>query len=136
YEWYLGYEERLVRKDLKWAPTLGSAVHAGIAAALLRKHMLDKLGLLFDEHEVLIAAVNDGVDGWTKRTLALVDQDYADEELVQVIRDAIDQIVPQAAEIARRDLQHIREWECRTLEDKRRQPMIEYRFEVPLRGWR
>src|SRR5690606_13604945 len=90
YEWYLGYEERLVRKDLKWAPALGSAVHAGIAAALLRKHALDKLGLPFDEHEVLITAVHDGVDEWVKRTLALIDQDVVDEELIQAIRDAVD----------------------------------------------
>src|SRR5690606_26977314 len=135
YEWYLSYEQRLARKDLKWAPTLGSAVHAGIAAALLRKHELDKLGLP-NGHEVLTAAIHDGVSEWAKRMLALVDQDYADEELVQAIRDAIDQIVPQAAEIARRALRHIRVWEWRTLEDRRGQPIIEYRFEIPLRGWR
>src|SRR5690606_36357979 len=132
YEWYLNYEERLVRKDLKWAPALGSAVHAAIAAALLRKHELDK----FDEHEVLITAIRDGVDEWIKQTLALIDQDVVDEELVQAIKDAIDQIAPQAVEIARRTLQHIRVWEWRTLEDRRGRPMIEYRFEVPLRGWR
>src|SRR5690606_11217669 len=96
YEWHLNYEQRLVRKDLKWAPTLGSAVHAGIAAALLRKHELDKHDLPFDEHEILVTAINGGVDEWAKRAFALVDQDHADEELVQAIRDTIDQIVPQA----------------------------------------
>lgn len=136
YEWYLNYEERLVRKDLKWAPALGSAVHAGIAAALLRKHELDKLGLPFNEHGILVTAVHDGVDGWAERTLALIDQDVVDEELALAIRDAVDQIVPQAAEIVRRTLQHIKVWEWRTLEDRRGQPMVEYHFEVPLRGWR
>src|SRR5690606_39588070 len=83
YEWHLGYEERLVRKDLKWAPALGSAVHAGIAAALLRKHEVDKLGLPFNEHEILVTAVHDGVNEWVKRALASIDQDLVDEELVQ-----------------------------------------------------
>lgn len=136
YEWYLGYEKRLVRKDLKWAPTLGSAVHAGIAAALMCKHMMDKFCLPFNEHGVLITAVHDGVNKWAKRMLASVDQDQVDEELVQVIRDVIDQIMPQAAEIARRTLQHIKVWEWRTLQDKYGRPMIEYRFKIPLRGWR
>src|SRR5690606_31117217 len=132
YEWRLGYEERLVRKDLRWAPALGSAVHVGIAAALLRKHALDKLDLPFSEHEILVTAIHDGVDEWAKRVFSFIDQDAVDEELVQAIRDTIDQIAPQAAGIARRTLQHIRVWEWRTLEDRRGQPMIEYRFEVPL----
>lgn len=133
YEWHLSYEQRLVRKDLKWAPTLGSAVHAGIATALLCKHALDKFGLPFNEHEILVAAVHDGVGKWAKQALAFIDE--VDEELAQAIEDTIGQIVPQATEIARRALQHIKVWEWRTLEDRRGQPMVEYRFEVPLRGW-
>ena len=136
YEWYLNYEERLARKDLKWAPALGSAVHAGIAAALLRKHELDKLGLPFDEHEILVTAVYGGVEEWAERALAFIDQGAVDEELFLATRDAVDQIAPQAIAIAHRTLQHIKVWEWRTLEDRHGRPMVEYHFEVPLRGWR
>lgn len=136
YEWYLGYEERLVKKEVRWAPTLGSAVHAGIAAALLRKHAMDKLRQPFDHYEVITVAVHDGVQEWANRMLAPIDHDLVDEELAEVIENAVDGIAPKAIDIARRTLEHIKVWEWRTLEDKRGQPMIEYRFEVKLRGWR
>lgn len=126
YRWKLRYIDHITRRVDFRAPTLGSAVHVGMACGLLEKDYVAGIDQWKEEYlQKHILEIADGVDELIAETTGCLNQEI--EDMTNEVTSTAKEITGRALKVFGPD-----QWEP-VLFNKA--PMVEIELRVPIRGW-